>query len=280
MFSKKMVLVVVLIALFGASILLLALSSRRPSIAMGPGRVSIPVVAPFQKMVVHTVRYFRDIWEHYFFLVSLSEENRDLHRQAAEARALKSRCEETALENQRLRRLLNLRAQMDQPLIAAVVISKDPSPWFQTLLVDKGADQGVAKGMPVITPDGVVGLIIGTTGDYAKVMLITDPNSAVDAVVQNSRVRGILKGGTSGYCVFDFVLRKHDLAVSEVVVTSGMDGVFPKGLPVGAITDIFKYESGIFQDVTVTPYVDFERLEEVLIVPFTVKNDPEPAEPS
>jgi len=184
------------------------------------------------------------------------------------------------LENQRLRKLLDLQKKMDEPVIAAVVIGKDPSPWFQTILVNKGIHQGVSKGMPVVTTDGVVGLVIDAVRNYAKVMLITDPNSAVDAVIQNSRVRGIIKGGTSGYCVFDFVLRKYDIAVSEVVVTSGMDGVFPKGLPVGSVSKIVKDKSGIFQEVTVKPFVDFERLEEVLIVPPPETAKPETADSS
>jgi rod shape-determining protein MreC len=262
-----MVFVVVLIALFCASILVLALSSRRPFTSLGPGRVSISLVAPFQKIIVHSVRFFRDIWEHYFFLVSVAKENQQLRRQMMAANALAYQQQEVFLENQRLRELLGLKQAMERPVIAAVVISKDPSPWFQTILVDKGSAQGVSRGMPVITPAGVVGLVVDAAGGYSKVMLITDPNSAVDAIVQNSRARGIIKGGTSGYCVFDFVLRKDNIAVSEVVVTSGMDGVFPKGLPVGAITHIVKYESGIFQEVTVKPFVDFDRLEEVLIVP-------------
>jgi rod shape-determining protein MreC len=280
MFSKRMVLVVVLIILVSASILVLALSSRGPFATAGPGRVAITLVAPFQKVILHSVRFLREIWDHYFFHVSLSEHNDDLRQEVVKARALEYQYQEVVQENQRLRGLLDLRKAMDQPMIAAVVISKDPSPWFQTILVDKGSDEGIARGMPVITPAGVVGLVVDVTGHYAKVMLITDPNSAVDAVVQNSRARGIIKGGTSGVCVFDFVLRKHNIYISEAVVTSGMDGVFPKGLPVGAVTDIVKNESGIFQGVTVTPFVDFERLEEVLIVQTSTPADSDPSDPS
>lgn len=279
MFSKKMVLVVVLIVLFSISVLILTLSSRRPFVAVRSGRVSISVIAPFQKAIVLSIGFFQDIWEHYFFLISVAEENQQLHRHMSEAKALKYKYTEILKENSRLRNLLALKQQMDQPMIAAVVISKDPSPWFQTIIVDKGRSDGVAKGMSVITPAGVVGLVVSTVGRYAKVMLITDPNSAVDAIVQSSRARGIIKGGPSGNCVFDFVLRKHDIAVNEAVVTSGMDGVFPKGLPIGAVTHIVKYESGIFQEVTVTPFVDFERLEEVLIVPTPESANPETTDP-
>jgi len=267
--------IVALIVLITLSIMILSLSSRQPSPAHGPGRLAIALVAPFQKVISHTTRFFRDIWGHYFFLVSIADENDRLRIKAQSAIALEHRNQELMLANERLRQLLALGQEIQQPAIAAQVVGKDPSPWFQTVLVDKGRKNGIDIGFPVINPQGVVGLVVEATGHYAKVMLITDPNSAVDAVVQKSRARGIIKGGTAGYCVFSYVLRKHDLNIGDTVVSSGMDGVFPKGMPIGQVAEIVKKEAGIFQDVTVTPYVDFERLEEVLIVPIQ-----EPANPS
>ena len=267
MFSKKMVMIAGLIILVTLSILVLSLSSRRPYPTYGPGRVAIALVAPFQKMIVATTRFFSDIWEHYFFLITVVDENKTLSAELQQARALNHQLEEAALSNERLRRLFDLQQKMQQPLIAAQVVGKDPSPWFQSILLDKGGGEGVEKGWPVINPDGVVGIVVEVTTHYCKVMLITDPNSAVDALIQESRARGIIKGGASGSCLLNYVLRKYSVSVGDVVVSSGMDGVFPKGLPIGEIAAIVKQEAGIFQDVTVTPYVDFERLEEVLIVP-------------
>ena len=265
--------IVGLIALVTISILTLSLSSREPYPAYGPGRIAISLVAPFQKMIVGTTRFFRDIWDHYFFLISVVEENEILHRELRQAKALNHQNQETLLANHRLRQLLALQKEIPRPMIAAQVVGKDPSPWFQTILVDKGVSDGVEKGQPVINPEGIVGLVIDATGHFAKVMLITDPNSSVDAIIQKNRARGIVKGGTSGYCVLNFVLRKHDVTQGQIVISSGMDGVFPKGLPIGAVASIVKQEAGIFQDVTVRPYVDFERLEEVLIVPLAKQDD-------
>ena len=273
MFSKKMMMIVGLIALVTISILTLSLSSREPYPAYGPGRIAISIVAPFQKMIVGTTRFFRDIWDHYFFLISVVEENEILHRELRQAKALNHQNQETLLANHRLRQLLALQKEIPRPMIAAQVVGKDPSPWFQTILVDKGVSDGVEKGQPVINPEGIVGLVIDATGHIAKVMLITDPNSSVDAIIHKNRSRGIVKGGTSGYCVLNFVLRKHDLTQGQIVISSGMDGIFPKGLPIGAVASIVKQEAGIFQDVTVRPYVDFERLEEVLIVPLDKRDD-------
>ena len=259
--------IVGLIILVTLSVLILSLSSRRPYPVYGPGRVAIALVAPFQKVIIRTAQFFQDIWDHYFFFVSVVEENERLRKELWQARTLQNEYREALLANERLKQLLSVAQDARPPMIAAQVVGKDPSPWFQTMMVDKGFSDGIQKGWPVINPQGIVGLVIEVTGHYAKVMLITDPNSAVDAVVQKSRARGIIKGGTTGYCLFEYVLRKHNVAEGDRVVSSGMDGVFPKGLPVGKITSIVKRQAGIFQDVTVTPHVDFERLEEVLIVP-------------
>ncbi len=273
MFSKKMVMIAGLIILVTFSISVLSLSSRRPYPAYGPGRVAIALVAPFQKVIVATTRYFSDIWEHYFFLVTVVDDNMILRKELQQARALNHQFIEASLSNERLRKLFDLQQKMAQPLIAAQVVGKDPSPWFQTVVLDKGLTDGVEKGRPVINPEGVVGIVVEATDHYAKVMLITDPNSAVDAIIQTSRARGIIKGSASGYCGLNYVLRKHDVTVGDAVVSSGMDGVFPKGLSIGQVATIAKREAGIFQDVTVTPYVDFERLEEVFVVPLSEPED-------
>ncbi len=267
MFSKKMALFVGLFTLIALSILSLSLSSRQLYSAHVPGRIVITLVAPLQKAVMGASRFMRNIWEHYFFLISVVEENVRLRKELRQAKSLHHDIKEARLMNARLRRMLGLAREMEREVIAAQVVGKDPSAWFQSIMVDKGSAAGVVKGQPVVNPEGIVGIVINATTHYAKVMLLTDPNSAVDAVVRNSRARGIIKGGAAGHCVFNFVLRKHDVSQGDAVVASGMDGVFPKGSPVGEVATIIKHEAGIFQDVTVTPYVDFERLEEVLIVP-------------
>jgi rod shape-determining protein MreC len=274
MFSKKMVMIAGLIVLVTLTILILSLSSRRPYPAYGPGRVAIALVAPFQKMIVATTRFFSDIWEHYFFLITVVDDNLKLRTELQQAMVMNHRLKEAALSNERLRKLFKLQQEMEEPLVAAQVVGKDPSPWFQSVLLDKGRDDGVEEGQPVINPEGIVGIVVEATSHFAKVMLITDPNSAVDAIIQNSRARGIIKGGARGACVLNFVLRKYEVAEGDTVVSSGMDGVFPKGLPIGKVNTIVKREAGIFQDVSVIPYVDFERLEEVLVVPRTHPDKP------
>jgi rod shape-determining protein MreC len=115
-------------------------------------------------------------------------------------------------------------------------------------------------------PEGVAGQVTDTSAQYAKVMLIIDRNSAVDAFVQRTRARGIIKGESTSSCVFQYALRKDEVRVGDKIVASGLDGVFPKGMPIGEVSGVVRRAAGIFQEVTVTPHVDFEKLEEVLVI--------------
>jgi rod shape-determining protein MreC len=134
------------------------------------------------------------------------------------------------------------------------------------VIIDKGSSDGLQKGLPVVLPTGIAGQVIEVSGRYAKVMLIIDRNSAVDALVQRSRARGIIKGASADRCRFEFVLRKHDVQIGDTVIASGLDGVYPKGLRIGRVTDLSERSSDIFYEIMVTPFVDYEKLEEVLVI--------------
>jgi len=266
MFSKKMVMVIGVIVLIAVNIILLSIFNRRYISYYNPGRIAISLIAPFQKASSSSIRFLRDIWQHYFFLVHAAKENDYLEKELGKAFERNIQLKELKLSNSRLRSLLNFQEKITDRVLSAEVIGKDPSPYFKTILVDKGKNDGVEKGMAVVIPKGIAGQITDVSSHYSKVLLIIDHNSAVDALVQNDRARGIIQGGAAGQCFLKYVLRKHDIAIGDTVVSSGMDGVFPKGLGVGVVSSVIKPKSGIFQEVTVTPYVDFEKLEEVLIV--------------
>jgi rod shape-determining protein MreC len=266
MFSKKMVMIVGVIAIMAVNIILLSVFNRRYISYYRPGRIAVSVIAPFQKASSKSILFLRDIWYHYFFLVHAAEENDALKKVLDKSFEKNVRYREITLSNSRLRSLLNFEKTMTDPVLSAEVIGKDPSPWFKTVLIDKGKHDGVERGMAVVVPKGIAGQITEVSSHYSKVLLIIDPNSAVDALVQSDRARGIIKGDAAGELSFKYVLRKHDIAIGELVVSSGLDGVFPKGLAVGQVSGVFKPKAGIFQEVTVTPYVDFEKLEEVLVV--------------
>jgi len=274
MFSKRMILIAVVIFLVAVNVILLTITGKQAQAPTGLGRGALVVVSPFQKDVTGFFRSVKNIWNHYFFLVAAAQENQRLKKELGERLQQLNECSEIGLANQRLRHLLGFEPDVHRPMTAARVVGRDPSPWAKTVIVDKGTANGIQQGAPVVVPEGVVGVVVEASAGYAKVLLLIDPNSAVDALVQSTRARGIVKGGGTGVCEFDYVLRKHSVSVGDTVVSSGLDGVFPKGLRVGRVSEIVRQNAGIFQKVSVTPYVDFEILEEVFIISEPVSEDP------
>ncbi len=265
MFSRKTVILGSIIACIILTVSLLSFSRSRYG-SFGPGRVAIIFIAPLQKTIATSSKFIKNIWNHYFSLVSTAKENDRLKKALGYADAEKNQWREMEFANYRLRKLLQFVKTTSNQVIAAEVTGRDPSSWFKAVIIDKGKSDGLKKGMPVIIPEGIAGHIAEVTSDYAKVLLIFDQNSAIDAIVQRTRARGIVKGETTGRCVLKYVLQKHDIRVGDVVVSSGLDGVFPKGLPIGYVSNVVKRTSGLFQEIKVTPYVDFDKLEEVLVI--------------
>jgi len=166
----------------------------------------------------------------------------------------------------RLEALLDLKRQLAQPVIGARVIAYDPSLWSRSAMVDQGKDQGVKPGMPVVAPGGIAGRVVETYGSHSKLILIVDRNSGADAMVQRTRVRGILQGKGSNRCSLDYVPKSADVQVGDLVLASGLGGVYPKGLVFGKVGSVNKKNPGVFQDIEVIPAVDLSALEEVLVV--------------
>jgi rod shape-determining protein MreC len=266
MFSKRALLIIVLIVFFAMSLTILILPHQPLDPESGSGGVVIGLVAPFQKVAFNTIQFAKDVWRRYFALVSVSEENSRLKRLLAETVAENHRLTEVDLSNQRLRELLNFREELPREVVAAQVVGRDPSPWFQTVIIDKGKTDGVTKSAPVVAAEGIVGQVIDVSDRYAKVLLIIDQDSSVDSLVQRSRARGVIKGDGEGGCIFEYVLRKDDVGIDDIVVTSGLDGVFPKGLRVGQVSEVVRRNAGLFQNVMIASFVDFEKLEEVLVI--------------
>lgn len=265
MLSKRVLIIVGIVFFILANIIILSVSGGRPA-TQGFGRIALFVVAPFQEMVADTIRFSGNIWSTYFELASTARENADLQRDLRRVRAQYNQMREIELSNERLRRLLNFQTSLTDRSVAAEVIGTDPSQWFKAIIINKGRYNGLGKGMPVVVPEGVAGQVTDVSNHYAKVMLIIDRNSAVDALVQRTRARGVIKGESTGQCLFKYVLRKEDVQLGDRIVASGLDGVFPKGQPIGVVSGVVKRSAGIFQEVVVTPYTNFEKLEEVLVV--------------
>ena len=221
---------------------------------------------PFQAGVTRVMHFCRRTWNHYFYLVGVQQERDRLKEELGAAEMEKNRCLESALATERLRELLEMNAEAPYRMLPAQVAGIDPSGWFKTVIINKGTGDGVSKGMAVVATKGLVGHVIKAFDRSAMVLLVIDRTSAVDALVQRSRFRGIVEGETPVNCRFKYLVRKADVKIGDTVVSSGLDGVFPKGLRVGAISQILNPGSGLFQEPRVRPFVDFARLEEVLVI--------------
>ncbi|MFP4194050.1 MAG: rod shape-determining protein MreC [Desulfobacterales bacterium] len=240
---------------------------RKASFTDAAAETAMFFVSPAQAVLSRSIDFGSDIWEQYFYLVDTAGENRELRRKLAMARLELHECSEQRHANERLRELVGFKADSELNLQAARVVARDPSPWYRSVIIDKGREDGVKKGCSVVVPDGVVGQVTELASGYSKVLLIIDRNSAVDALVQRTRARGVVAGLSDGNeCRFDFALRKQDVKVGDTIITSGLDGVHPKGLRIGRVLKIVRRNSGVFQEVKIMPYADFHKLEEVLVV--------------
>lgn len=223
------------------------------------------ITSPVQSVLTDAIQRAADLWTHYLYLVDTAEDNRRLLQQNSTLRTELNQLQEISLENERLRVLLDFKESQAGAMLPAQVIAEDASSWFRTVVIDKGFADGVLEGMPVVVAEGVVGRVIRNGPRESRVLLITDAASAVAALIQDNRARGICRGQGQSL-KFDFVLRKEEVNVGDAVITSGMGGIFPKGLLVGYVKSINRQDLGLFQGIEVTPAVDFPRLEEVLVL--------------
>lgn len=226
----------------------------------------IEITAPFQKLIKQTTKSTEELWLNYFRLVDIHHENTQLKNEIHELKMANSRYRELLATQERLEELLQFKQTINRPVLAAQVIGLDPTGWFKSVIIDKGKWAGLRLDMPVVNAFGVVGRVVSVSSNYAKVLLIIDQNSAVDCLVQRSRDRGMLKGLMSEICKLDYVAKSNDITMGDMVVTSGLGGVFPRGLPVGRILDVKEIPGELFKDIKIRTAVDFSKLEEVLVI--------------
>ncbi len=224
------------------------------------------VVSPFIKVTAATIHGVTSIWQDYVDLRTLREENKRLQFEASTLKRRLDQLQEQALETQRLQRLLAMRDNSQAEFLTARVIGKDATNWFKTILLDCGSMEGVRRNQPVLAPNGLVGRVVEVTPTSARVQLFTDPVSAVGGLIQRTRVTGIVSGNLGAGARVRYLPLMGDVVVGEEVVTSGMGGVFPKGIPIGRIATVERKSGVLFQEATLTPAVDLSRLEEVLIL--------------
>ncbi len=230
------------------------------------GRLLLEVLGPAQEAVSSLGEGVGSIWSRYFALVQAARQAEDLRKQVASLRQQLTEVEELKQDNIRLRALLGLSSQSEFPQVAAQVVGSDATTYFRTVTIDKGFSQGVQTQMPVVNALGVVGRVIWSSAHYAKVLLLIDPNAAMDVLVQRSRARGIVEGVGRDALRLKYVQHAEDVAAGDRLVATGADGVFPKGMLVGFVRAVRPEGKGVFQSIEVEPAVDFERLEEVVVI--------------
>jgi rod shape-determining protein MreC len=202
----------------------------------------------------------------YLDLIGIKRQNQELKNQLAELRAQLGAMTELKLENERLDQLLGFKQANKMDLLAARVIARDLMPDHNTITVDKGLNQGVQKNMAALTIGGVVGYTFRVDNDSSQILLLTDPYAVIDAIVQRSRAHGLIEGVLHANCKLRHIKRSDDVKVGDLVVTSGLFNMFPKGFPVGSVTAIDKSRYGMTQDVEIKPAVEPLNLEELFIV--------------
>lgn len=205
---------------------------------------------------------------------SAFEENRRLRAELTTALVENQRYREIAEENKRLRDMLSLRADTPRYLAVARVIARGYDRFLNTIVIDKGEDAGIKKGMAVITTKGLAGKISLVRGDFSEVLLLTDPNFSVAVRLQESRAEGVIAGTGEDDCLLKYIPAEVKVQKEETVVTSGLDGVFPSGIPVGEVSLVREKGGGFFQEVHVTPFQQDMTIEEVLVLQRTVAVPP------
>ncbi len=233
-------------------------------------RVILAITFPVQKVLAFTLDTMSDVIQNTAFLFRARQENQRLIEQNRLLLQSMADLREMQQENVRLKRLLGFQEKFKLKTIVAAVVARDVNPDFRMIRISRGESSGVQKDMAVVSYDGVVGRVLRTTKDYADVVTLLDPLSAIDAINERTRAPGVISGKSEDALQLKYTLRTDDIQANDVLVSSGIVGVFPKGVPIGSVTRAEKKTYGITQDVEVAPAVQFKKLEEVLVV---VKQD-------
>jgi len=218
----------------------------------------------FHKAITSPVDVVSGLWSDYVDLVNTQQENIELKQKNDEMQIRCMNLEDLKSENERYRAMLGFKAaHKDFELIPASLLTQDITLVFKTAVIDRGRRNGFFTNMPIVSPEGVLGRVIDVTPHTSQVLLITDPNSSIPALIESSRIKGIVKGRGDGMLTLEYVRRTEDIHVGDCIITSSLLEIFPKGLKIGYINDIFKDERKLFSEIILTPCVDMEKIEGV-----------------
>lgn len=266
LFLRKYKTIVLIIALLFIALTMLFFNLKYGAERGFFSQIVLETVAPVRKGLSASVQSVRDAWLRYVLLVGIEEDNKNLNKKINELKAILIQYQEGYLEAQRLKKLLSFTDDYNYRFIHARVIGREQAALSKTVLIDKGTIHGLKAGMPVLVPPGLIGRLVDVSWHASKVLLLMDENSNIDALVQRTRVQGIISGaGSRGY-ILKYVSKTQDVREGDVVVSSGMGGIFPKGLLIGQVGHVDRLEASLFLKINVAPFVDFSKLEEVSVL--------------
>jgi len=260
--------VTILAAILFAQVLGLAMQVRRSTQDESTRLIrvwAVDTVTPFEKVIVWSQRGITGLWRNYFYLRGVRQENRELKQEIERLRIEQVRLNEDAEQARRLQALLGFKEQFISKTLPAQVIGSSGSEQSRSIYIDQGSRDGIRPDMAVITAQGVVGKVLRVFRTTSQVLLVNDQTSGVGAILETSRLQGVLRGTPLGEVVLEKVMADENVQPGEKVVTSGGDRVFPKGLPVGTVTKVSP-GAELFLNIRVKPAADLGRLEEVLVI--------------
>jgi rod shape-determining protein MreC len=269
--------VTILVAVLFAQVLGLAVQVRRSNQDQSTRLIrvwAVDAVTPFEKGIVWFQSSVSNLWRNYFYLRGVRQENRELKQEIERLRIEQVRLNQDAEQARRLQSLLGFREQFISKTLAAQVIGSSGSEQSRSIYIDKGTRDGIKPDMAVITAEGVVGKVLRVFRATSQVLLLNDQTSGVGAILETSRLQGVLRGTPLGEVVLEKVMSDETVQPGDRVLTSGGDQIFPKGLPVGTVTKVSPGPE-LFLNIRVKPAADLNRLEEVLVI--TEQEEKEPA---
>jgi rod shape-determining protein MreC len=265
-FFRRYFFIIVMVVFLVGSLTIFSINANRDPEETISGRLVLELTGPLQQAASSLGAAISALWNHYFNLVHTARLNEELKKEIAGLRLQLTELEELRQENLRLGALLKLQAPNSPPQTAAMVVGWDASNNFRTAIINKGANHGVHSQMAVINSQGVVGRVVWSSPNYAKILLLIDSNSAIDVLVQRSRARGIVEGAGDDKLRLKYIMHADEVAVGDLIIASGVEGVFPKGALVGKVRAINHETVDMFLTIELEPAVAFERLEEVAVI--------------
>ncbi|MGH7907724.1 MAG: rod shape-determining protein MreC [Candidatus Binataceae bacterium] len=264
LWRNRVVLTSGLLLLFALHMLSVGVGPR--NWAASPQEFLMLILSPVQSASARLVEGAQVFWRDYVDLVSVQHQNQELRARLDHFQTERAHMAELEVENRHLSNLLELREALRLKAIAASVIGSDAAGLSRTLILGQGSKSGLRAGMAVLSEQGVVGKLIAVSPNSSRVLLLVDHNAALDALDQRSRVRGIVAGVVDDGLMMKYVGRTDDIKPGDTVVTSGMDGVFSRGLLIGHVSRIEREGPGLFLKIAVKPAVNFRDLEQVMVV--------------